>query len=266
MPGGGSTVVCGEKGGDNSSDVVLGSRKDLHCSGTVWPAAYALFSHLQSYDMDGKKVLELGSGTGWLGLQLGRCFPHSHQVCTDHPDYMHALRESLSQNPVSNVEARELDWANPWSEEEFQKFGFVIGSDLVYNVYLTKILASCWRRVLDAGNSVQIVYAHMLHRWQDAGVDWPLHEACVSQGIALHVLEMNGTRPESAECNLSEVPEGQLPVIFEVRSGEMPKYSTTLLRSAVTQAEMRSMREWEMADEDERSEILMAAAISEIEW
>ena len=128
------------------------------------------------------------------------------------------------------------------------------------------MLASCWRRILDASSNVRIIYAHMLHRWQDAGVDWPLHEACVSHGIALHVLQVNGTWQRSEECNVDEVPQGQFPVIFQVRSGEMPKYSTALLRSAITQAEMRSLREWEMADEDERSDILMAAAIAEIEW
>ncbi|EKX43847.1 hypothetical protein GUITHDRAFT_140277 [Guillardia theta CCMP2712] len=240
MLGDGSATTCSREGKpvvDGTSNIVLGTRNDLHCSGTVWPAAHALFSYLRSHDMYGKAVLELGSGTGWLGLQLGRVFPESHQVCTDHPDYMHALIESLSENSLPNVEARELDWAAPWPDEEFNKFTMVIGSDLVYNVYLTK----------------------------DAGVDWPLHEACVSHGIGLHVLEVNGSQ-RSEDRNVDEIPQGQFPVIFQVRSGEMPKYSTALLRSAITQAEMRSMREWEMADEDERSDILMAAAIAEIEW
>jgi methylase of polypeptide subunit release factors len=107
-----------------SNDVKLADAKTSHCSERVWAAAYALKEYMMKVDISPEcQILELGSGTGWLSLELAAANKTAAITATDHPDYMFALRESIRlSSTIKNVEARGLDWGSPWTEEEFQRY------------------------------------------------------------------------------------------------------------------------------------------------
>ncbi|KAJ2458543.1 Protein-lysine N-methyltransferase efm6, partial [Coemansia sp. RSA 2322] len=56
---------------------------------TVWDAALVVAKYIErqtdegKLDLRGKTVLELGSGTGLVGIAIGRLHPKSHVVVTD---------------------------------------------------------------------------------------------------------------------------------------------------------------------------------------
>ncbi len=66
--------------------------------------------------------------------------------------------------------------------------------------------------------------------------------------------------------DLLDLPVETVPVVFRVRLGNMPEFTTCVMRSSIDMAERAQKKEWEEADEDERAEILMGDAISEVFW
>ena len=65
---------------------------------------------------------------------------------------------------------------------------------------------------------------------------------------------------------LSELPIETVPVVLQIRPGSMPEFTTRVMRSSIDVAERARNKEWLEADEDERADILMGDAISEIFW
>jgi len=115
-----------------AKDVKIAEAKTSHCSERIWAAAHALKDYMMKVDLSGCQVLELGSGTGWLSLELAAANPTASITATDHPDYMSALHESIRlSSSITNVQARGLDWDEPWPFDDFQKFngssGWIIG-------------------------------------------------------------------------------------------------------------------------------------------
>jgi methylase of polypeptide subunit release factors len=106
-----------------SNDVKLADAKTSHCSERVWAAAHALKEYMMKVELSGCKILELGSGTGWLSLELAAANKTATITATDHPDYMFTLHESIRlSSSIQNVEARGLDWGSPWADDEFRAY------------------------------------------------------------------------------------------------------------------------------------------------
>lgn len=116
-----------------------------HSLGTVcWDSAYVLCRYLEDQVCDtyfeNKTVVELGSGTGLLGIFVALCGA-KQVVLTDMEDQLPLIRENCQLNlPLSeNVQAVELVWG-----ENVDSFlgGFgatpidcIVCSDVVYNHY-----------------------------------------------------------------------------------------------------------------------------------
>ncbi|KAI0260911.1 putative methyltransferase-domain-containing protein [Gloeopeniophorella convolvens] len=84
------------------------------CGGIAWPAGEVLARYLarRGRALQGSRVLELGSGTGLVGLVAGRLGAH---VCvTDQAPLVPIMERNIALNALqSNVTAAELDWAHP---------------------------------------------------------------------------------------------------------------------------------------------------------
>jgi predicted nicotinamide N-methyase len=100
----------------------------------LWPSSIALAHDLISRadELRGKRVLELGAGTGLPGIvaaSLG-----AHVVQTDRDELaLSACKRNGARNRVGTVEHRLADWTN-W--EDAGKYDLIIGSDILYGVEL----------------------------------------------------------------------------------------------------------------------------------
>ncbi|RLN45630.1 hypothetical protein BBJ29_001804 [Phytophthora kernoviae] len=70
---------------------------------------------------DGKRVVELGSGTGYVGLMIAACFKPSHVYLTDLQTHVHGLQRNVQRNAEAlrtgvQVHVSELAWGS--SEQE----------------------------------------------------------------------------------------------------------------------------------------------------
>ncbi|GCB77252.1 EEF1A lysine methyltransferase 3-like [Scyliorhinus torazame] len=117
---------------------------NLGVSAYVWDAGIALCRYLEKENISftGKKVIELGSGTGIVGILatlLG-----GNVTLTDQPQILHQIEHNISINvPFAcrhRLNVRPLAWG-----EDHTKFptdyDFILGSDLVYSsVYYSSLI------------------------------------------------------------------------------------------------------------------------------
>lgn len=114
------------------------------CSWCLWPAARVLVEHLSAFpddELQGRSVLELGSGTGAVGAYMRRrgCSP---VVLTDVYKSLPLLKRNLAANklspgPSTGVEVCALPWGTPLDRladgiQRHVPFDFVVASDCTY--------------------------------------------------------------------------------------------------------------------------------------
>lgn len=209
--------------------------------GQIWPAARALVRHLQSRPVSGR-VLELGSGTGWLGIALAcRARGSDEIVLSEYALGLEWLERNVALNrarfrcPVSVVEcdwqwfapgASDADCARAAQFARDARWDVVVGSDLVYNDAGVVGLPRCIAAIAQACPRCTILYAHTLHRFDNCDVEFfaHLHRA----GLVYRELfgegegrgggpdgERAGARPDSPPPFAELFPE-QRQAVFEI--------------------------------------------------
>lgn len=94
----------------------------------VWPSAIALAHELASRDVTGKRILELGAGTGLPGIvaaSLG-----ARVVQTDRQELvLHVCKQNAQRNAVTTIDHRLCDWT-AW--DDLEPYDLIIGADILY--------------------------------------------------------------------------------------------------------------------------------------
>ena len=131
-------TCCRELALGSVSVVVAEAPARLGIGGKLWDAALALTAHVGSTSgndecVHGKRVLELGSGVGAVGIGA-RLFGASRVVLTDIEDVVPLLAANIELNHVESVTAVALDWfqAVPSAILE-ESFDLILASDVVYD-------------------------------------------------------------------------------------------------------------------------------------
>lgn len=128
------------------TDGELPDLRDLPDGGTLWKASLVLLHFLEKElegRLEGMSVLELGSGSGHLGIELWRL--GADVTCTERvaQDTLKKLSDRIegakAAKPQANtIRAVELEWGedeyqrSPLSKEAFD-FDYIIMSELVYD-------------------------------------------------------------------------------------------------------------------------------------
>ena len=199
----------------------------LVVGGTIWPTASAMSFHLLQHRAALQRttaVLELGSGTGALGLfaaGLGaRCTLTEHkpprsaiepvsynsegdlELPAGHSDtLMELLRGNVSHNEhlcAHRPEVMELNWTDKQqldlvksTSPDGRGFSTIIGSDLTYNTALLKPLVETVAQLLSEGGTALI--GHQPRLYNLTGKDSQLDEfrlASESAGLSLEVSDL----------------------------------------------------------------------------
>ncbi|KAK3250602.1 hypothetical protein CYMTET_40025 [Cymbomonas tetramitiformis] len=217
---------------------------DSHCSNRVWHAAYALADfvlrdrehHVKLYK-DGARVLEIGAGTGWLGMSLLRQIPSiglmllTEMENFDCLDRLSARAEEFRKEQgvaSTTLQVAALDWADVCNTAGHTRqlpkrlcdvlqgdWDVILGSDLVYNDETVTLLPQILRLLLEYNPEADVLYAHTLHRWGAYGFDAPLlHRSC-EQGLHLEPVYLTSESSRHAADGPQASPE-QRPVVFKV--------------------------------------------------
>lgn len=94
----------------------------------LWPAAIALAHEIASPAISGKRVLELGAGTGLPGI-VAASFG-ARVVQTDRQEVaLFVCEKNARRNDVTTIEHRAADWTE-WKDAE--PYDCILGSDVLY--------------------------------------------------------------------------------------------------------------------------------------
>ncbi|WP_133477695.1 class I SAM-dependent methyltransferase [Cognatilysobacter segetis] len=142
--------------------------------GQLWPAGLRLAEVMHDFDIEGKRILELGCGIGLASLVLKR--RGADVVASD----MHPLAESfLAYNAALNglpmLHFRRVDWAS--RVPALGLFDVVIASDVIYEQAQVAMLADAIATY--AGDTAEVVVT-------DPGRG---HAARLTTALALHGFE-----------------------------------------------------------------------------
>ena len=116
---------------DEDEQRLLSEERDKAPYGlALWPAAIALAHELASRagELAGKRVLELGSGTGLPGIVAATFGAHVAQ--SDRHEAALALgRSNAERNGAHSIEHRLADWTE-WTDT--QRYDLILGADVLY--------------------------------------------------------------------------------------------------------------------------------------
>lgn len=242
-----------------------------------------LRAHGREYGLlqPGVRILELGAGTGWLGLSLATAFPDlGRLLLTETPIHLDALdhlqrtvKLNVDLPGADKVEVAALDWADVDASAVCEEtWDLILGSDLVYSrataslmpKVVSQLLLSQERRT---GTSPTAVYCQSLHRWGFAGYDIPFLEGCSAAGLVPQALWLQGYGPCTGhferDCAAVEVDPrvralAQRPAIFRLAarscSGIEP-VADAWLRYAAQWRQERDAAAAASMEESEREEV-----------
>jgi len=129
----------------------------------VWDAALVLAYFLLKQDLiqPDTKVLELGAGTGAVGL-VAATLGAKRVVITDLPRILPLLQEGIALNPnLSNIEARALSWGH---QEDLDQLDFVpdlvLVSDCIYYEASVDPLISTLKSLVGSQTATRILLSY----------------------------------------------------------------------------------------------------------
>jgi len=150
---------------------------------SLWPAAACLVRWLEGrraeldLDRDGLQILELGSGTGWLGMTLVANLERPTVVLTEREEAISDLRALCKAGVARGAGALRvevLDWrdfhpgalGSPTWLRDSGGFDIVLGTDLVWNGETCSSFPLVCRALLEdaatLGRKTTIFYGHWL--------------------------------------------------------------------------------------------------------
>ena len=163
----------------------------------LWPASIALAHDVveRAGELSGKRVLELGAGTGVPGIvaaSLG-----ARVLSTDRSEFaLHVCAMNAERNRVRGIEHRVADWETFGGEE---RYDVILGSDVLYaTTQHARLRAICEAHLAPAGRvlfsdpfreqSLPVLEAMDADGWRVGLAKWSIRLEAGERAIAVYEL------------------------------------------------------------------------------
>ncbi|KAI5843862.1 putative methyltransferase-domain-containing protein [Morchella snyderi] len=131
----------------------------------TWASSYLLSKRLTQLPLpsfpEGARALELGSGTGLVGLAAAGTLPGVGSVLlTDLPEIISNLQRNVDRNRAalkSAVDVEVLDWRDETEVEEARRFELVLAADPIYSPEHPALVAGVVGRWMKRGGGSRAV-------------------------------------------------------------------------------------------------------------
>jgi predicted nicotinamide N-methyase len=182
---------------DDETHYLLGLFEQMPYGVALWPAAIALAHDVaaRAEEISGRRVLELGSGTGLPGIvaaSLG-----GRVVQTDRNRLaLYVCGLNAERNRVRSIDYRQVDWVD-WADDT--RYDWILGSDILYSAemhtHLRRIFESNLApngRILLAdpfrASSLPLLEAMEKDGWAVTLNKWSVGEEAAPRAIAVYEL------------------------------------------------------------------------------
>ncbi len=120
--------------------------------GVLWPVGLVLARHVETLDLDGARVLELGCGLGLPSLVAAR--GGATVTATDiHPLAGEFLEHNARENNVDGLHFQQQDWCA--DSVDLDMFDLIIASDVMYEQGQADVLSAvCDRHLARPGTVI----------------------------------------------------------------------------------------------------------------
>ncbi|XP_072102875.1 EEF1A lysine methyltransferase 3-like [Mobula birostris] len=173
--------------------------KNLDIPAVIWPTGLALCRYFEKVGLNfsGKKVIELGSGTGFVGILavlLG-----GDVTLTDLPMVLNQVEENVAKNIPSNMMQRSKVSALQWGEDHgnfTSDYDVILGSGVVYYRRHFRFLIDT---LLHLSNERTVIYLSSSMCHDTGAVDF--HENIVPQHFNSEIVD----RIESKDISVFKI-------------------------------------------------------------
>ncbi|KAF8609463.1 hypothetical protein BDV93DRAFT_550982 [Ceratobasidium sp. AG-I] len=138
------------------------------CGGVAWPAGEVLSRYLaRKGSLAGQCVVELGSGTGLVGLVAG-LLGAKKVVITDQEQLMKIMQSNIELNGLKDrVLASILNWGEPLPLDFPETVSLILAADCVYAEPAFPLLVSTLKDLNDKYASADILFCYKKRRKAD---------------------------------------------------------------------------------------------------
>ena len=167
---------------------------------------YLLHNHYEALQKPGIRILELGAGSGWLGLNLAAALPLAVLVLSEHPDALPNLRQHIQRvsevlpNVYSRVSTIQLEWGADDAlnfARSNDPFDFVVAADVIYSLPTLSLLPPLMQALLERGG-VQVLLEYTPGRKKE--VDAALESCFLESGLLLSEESNSGQDDEQQQA------------------------------------------------------------------
>eukprot|EP01100_Stratorugosa_tubuloviscum_P002408 TRINITY_DN1560_c0_g1_i12.p1 TRINITY_DN1560_c0_g1~~TRINITY_DN1560_c0_g1_i12.p1 ORF type:complete len:267 (-),score=130.32 TRINITY_DN1560_c0_g1_i12:17-817(-) len=147
-----------------NKEIILQQNPREGCGGYVWRAAYVLSKYCENEQIfahnfwSQKRVIELGSGTGLVGIAIAA--QGGHVIVSDLPVMLPLLTTNveLNRHATPNIQIAQISWGETDCKSFNPPFDFIIAADCVYLEHCFDPLIATLLQLSDNNTKILLAY------------------------------------------------------------------------------------------------------------